>query len=101
MGNVTETLSFHLGPELSLLTKVTENGQNVSLSERGYNSLDYGGVAGVEARVGPARVGARYDLSFGKIYNADNAAKQTFSTKVTDRVSNGTLQLYVGIGFHQ
>ena len=101
VGNVTETLSFHLGPQVSLLTKVTENGQNVAIADRGYNSLDYGGVAGVEARVGPARVGARYDLSLGKIYDTSNSAKQSFSTPIKDRVSSGTLQLYVGIGFTQ
>lgn len=101
VGNITETLSFHIGPQISLLTKVTEGGINKAIADNGYNSLDYGGVAGVEARVGPARVGARYDLGFGKIYDSSNTSMQSTTTKITDRVSNGTLQLYVGLGFTQ
>lgn len=100
VGNFTETLSFHIGPQISLLTKVLENGTNVAIADKGYNSLDYGAVAGLEARVGPARVGARYDLGLGRVYNADKVSLQT-GTQVKDRLSNGTLELYVGIGFTQ
>lgn len=101
VGNVTETLSFHLGPEISLLTKVRENGVNYAIADKGYNSVDYGAIAGVEARVGPARLGARYDLGFGKIYNTDKVSLQTSNTQIKDRLSTGTVQLYVGIGFTQ
>ena len=101
VGNVTETLSFHIGPEISLLTKVRENGADVSIADKGYNSVDYGAIAGVEARVGPARVGARYDLGFGKVYNPDKVSLQTSNTQIKDRLSTGTVQLYVGIGFTQ
>lgn len=101
VGNITETLSFHIGPQISLLTKVLENGTDVSIADNGYNSVDYGGVAGVEARLGPARLGARYDLGFGKIYNSNKYSLQTTPMPIRDRVSNGTLQLYVGIGFTQ
>ena len=54
-----------------------------------------------EARVGPARLGARYDLGFGKIYNTDKVSLQTSNTQIKDRLSTGTVQLYVGIGFTQ
>lgn len=101
VGNVTETLSFHIGPEISLLTKVRENGVNVAIADRGYNTVDYGAVAGVEARVGPARVGARYDLGFGKVYDPNKVSLQPVNIQIKDRLSTGTVQLYVGIGFTQ
>ena len=68
VGNFTETLSFHIGPQVSLLTKAVLNSDDLALSENGFNTFDFGGVGGLEARVGPARVGARYNLSLGKIF---------------------------------
>lgn len=97
VGNVTETISFHLGPQVSLLTKVLENGSDVAIAVSGYNSLDYGGVAGLEFRVGPARVGGRYDLGLGKVYDTSKSG----TTGVSERVRNGTVQVYVGLGFTQ
>jgi hypothetical protein len=97
VGNITETLSFHIGPQISLLTKVKEGDNDVSINGNGYNSLDYGAVGGVEARLGPARIGARYDLGLGKVYDIDKSSL----TGVSDRISNGTFQVYVGIGFTQ
>jgi hypothetical protein len=96
VGNVTETLSFHVGPQISVLTKVMQGDEDIAIADNGYNAIDFGGVAGVEARVGPARVGARYDLGFGKIFDTESS-----KSGVTERVSNSTLQLYIGIGFTQ
>jgi hypothetical protein len=94
VGNITETISFHIGPQISLLNKVKQGDKNLDIDENGYNSVDYGAVAGAEFRVGPGRIGARYDLGFGKIFDKQDGI-------TADRVSNGTFQLYVGIGITQ
>jgi hypothetical protein len=99
VGNITETISFHLGPQISLLTKVKEGDKDIALADNGYNSVDYGAVGGLEARLGPARIGARYDLAFGKIYDESDA--KIIARNIKDRVSNGTFQVYVGIGITQ
>jgi hypothetical protein len=56
--------------------------------------LEYGVVGGVEARVGPARLGARYDLGLADIYNDPKDA----SADAFDNVKNGVFQVYLGIG---
>lgn len=100
VANVTENISFHVGPQVSLLTKVVKDGKDEDLKANGYNSVDFGGVAGVEARVGPARIGARYDLGLGRIRKDD---AQYVGTATGDKSSfhNQTLQVYVGIGLTQ
>lgn len=100
VGNVTETLSFHIGPQVSVLTKVRENGQDIAIASNGYHSLDYGGVVGAEARLGPARIGLRYDLGLGKIY--DDSRPAVGGVQIGNaNIYNQTLQAYVGIGFRQ
>jgi hypothetical protein len=93
VGNITENISFHVGPQLSLLTKIKSAGEDLDIEENGFNSLDLGGVAGLEARVGPARIGARYDLGFSKLLE-----DSSFSD---GDVRNNTFQVYVGIGITQ
>ncbi|GAB3577173.1 porin family protein [Hymenobacter daeguensis] len=91
VGNITDNFSFHIGPELALLTKVKEGDNDVDIKSGGYNSFDVSGVAGLEYRLGPARLGARYDLGLARLVN----------TAGVDRITNQVLQLYVGIGLTQ
>lgn len=104
VGNITETLSFHVGPQVSLLTKVNSGGENLALDANGYNSLDFGGVIGAEARLGPARVGVRYDYGLGKIYKDGTVVRynnQPVYTINDTNIRNQTFQAYIGIGFTQ
>lgn len=91
VGNITNNFSFHIGPELALLTKVKDGTRDVDIKSAGYNSFDVSGVAGLEYRIGPARVGARYDLGLARVIN----------TAGVDRITNQVLQLYVGVGLTQ
>ncbi|MDB5234744.1 MAG: hypothetical protein JWR44_1737 [Hymenobacter sp.] len=88
VGNITEAFSFHVGPEVSLLTKVVAGDKDLDINDNGFNSVDVGGVAGLEYRIGPARLGARYDLGLVKI------AKDA-------KVYNNVFQVYLGIGLTQ
>ena len=102
VGNFTETLSFHVGPQVSLLTNLREGGSVLDIKENGFNSLDYGGVAGLEARVGPARIGARYNLSLGKVFeDGPSATGKVASRFGNSKIYNNMVQLYVGIGLTQ
>lgn len=98
VGNVTETISFHVGPQVSLLTNIRKDEQTLDIAANGFNSFDFGGVGGLEARVGPARVGARYNLSLGKIFEDGNTTAGAFANS---KLYNNLLQVYVGIGFTQ
>lgn len=106
VGNITETLSFHLGPQVSLLTKVKSGTEDLDLGANGYNSLDYGAIGGVEARLGPARLGVRYDLGLGKIYKDGTVVKYNntalFANGISDgNIHNQTFQVYLGVGFRK
>ncbi|GAA4013213.1 hypothetical protein GCM10022408_27670 [Hymenobacter fastidiosus] len=100
--NVLDNVSLHVGPQVALLTKVTEDGKERKIANEGniygysYNSLDYGVAAGVEGRVGPARIGARYTAGFADVIN--NQVTVT-GGKALDNIRNSLFQLYVGIGF--
>ena len=100
--NFVDNVSFHVGPQVSLLVNAKENKNSVNLSSRNYNSLDYGAVGGIEARVGPARVGGRYVLSLGDIYN-DPKMENGVATPDgrLDNIKNSVVQVYVGFGFSQ
>ena len=102
VGNVTDAFSFHIGPEVSLLTKVNSNGNNLDIKANGFNSVDVGGLFGLEYRVGPARVGARYDLGLARVLDNGTVFKTASTPNPTaGRITNQTLQLYLGIGFTQ
>ena len=99
VGNVAENISFHVGPEISQLTKVKDSDKDLDLKANGFNSVDFSGVAGLEARIGPARVGARYDLGLGRIIKENTVFA---GSKGTDSsIHNQTFQVYVGIGLTQ
>lgn len=110
VGNVTDNISFHIGPQVALLTKARSNGNDYKLDALGFNSFDYGGAAGVEARVGPARVGARYNLFLSKIFTDPIPTSVTNGAPPADRIDtrfggasiyNNMFQVYVGIGLTQ
>lgn len=98
--NFLDNVSVHVGPQVSLLTKVKEGDRERKIADDNnvygysYNSLDYGLAAGVEARVGPARVGGRYTAGFADIIqDPSTAAAQSITN-----IKNGMFQVYVGIG---
>lgn len=102
VGNFTDNLSFHVGPQASLLINATKEGQSLGLSENGFNTFDFGGVGGLEARIGPARVGARYNLSLGKVFGDNIPAGRDIDPKFGNaKIYNNLVQVYVGIGFTQ
>lgn len=102
VANLTETLSLHFGPQVALLTDVMQGGTAVSISGYGYNSLDYGGIAGAEARLGIAKLGARFDWSLGQIYKDGTVVRyNTVSGPAIgdSNIRNQVFQLYLGLGF--
>lgn len=92
--NIVDNISIHAGPQVSLLANAKYAGRERSISDVGLNSLEYGVVGGVEARVGPARLGARYDLGLADIYNDPEAV----GSAAYDNVKNGVFQVYLGVG---
>ncbi|GAB2963346.1 hypothetical protein GCM10027048_35340 [Hymenobacter coalescens] len=100
--NFVDNVSVHVGPQVSLLVNAKEDKRAVNISSRNYNSLDYGAVGGIEARVGPARVGGRYVLSLANIYNDPKleSGVQTPNENLND-IKNSLIQVYVGFGFAQ
>jgi hypothetical protein len=102
VGNVTETISFHVGPQVSLLTNIRQGDQELDISANGFNSFDYGGVGGLEARLGPARLGARYNLSLGKLFEDGGSRTGNINPAFADsKIYNNLFQIYLGIGFTQ
>ncbi|RSK37288.1 porin family protein [Hymenobacter metallilatus] len=98
--NFLDNVSLHVGPQVSLLTKVKEGSKERKIADENntygysYSSLDYGLAAGVEARVGPARVGGRYTAGFADIIkDPANTAAQSI-----DNIKNGMFQVYIGLG---
>ncbi|MBT9393198.1 PorT family protein [Hymenobacter sp. NST-14] len=98
--NFLDNVSLHVGPQVSLLTKVVENGQERKIANDNnaynyaYSSLDYGLAAGLEARVGPARIGGRYVAGFNDIIKDP----KTVAADAITNIKNGAFQVYVGIG---
>ena len=105
VGNLTETLSIHLGPQLGVLTKVLQGDQNLDLGTNGYNTLDYGAVGGAEARLGLGRLGVRYELGLGSVYKDGTVVKYqsvpVSSKGIDGNIHNQTFQVYLGIGFRK
>jgi len=92
--NFLDNVSVHVGPQASLLINAKNSTQDMSISDAGFHSLDYGAVGGLEARIGPARLGARYDLGLAKIRKAS-------AMPSGNKLYNQTFQLYLGLGFSQ
>lgn len=86
--NFVDNVSFHIGPQVSVMTKYKNGDEDLNIADSGLNSLDYGAVAGLEGRLGPARVGVRYDLGLGKLAEDE-----------PNKLYNNTFQVYLGIGF--
>ncbi|RTQ49752.1 PorT family protein [Hymenobacter gummosus] len=100
--NFVDNVSIHVGPQVSLLVNAKENKRAVNLSNNNYNSLDYGAVGGIEARVGPARIGGRYVLSLADIYNDPKMENGVMTPNSgLDNIKNSVVQVYVGFGFSQ
>jgi hypothetical protein len=102
VGNLTDNISFHVGPQASLLINATKDGQSLGLADNGFRTFDFGGVGGFEGRIGPARIGARYNLSLGKLFKDTIPANAAINTRYGGtNIYNNLLQVYVGIGFTQ
>lgn len=102
VGNFTDNLSFHVGPQASLLINATRADQSLGLTANGFNTFDFGGVGGLEARIGPARVGARYNLSLGKVFGDNTPSGASIDPSFGNaKIYNNLVQVYVGIGFTQ
>ena len=102
VGNFTENLSFHVGPQVSLLTNIKREDKTLDIATNGFNSLDFGGVGGLEARVGPARLGARYNLSLGKIFEDGPSKTGVVASQFSNsKIYNNLVQVYLGFGFNQ
>ena len=104
VANITSNFSVHVGPQVSLLILAKQGDSNLGLAEKGFNTVDYGGIVGAAFRVGPAQLGARYDLSFGKIFDTSKSypnvnGGNTSSTPPS--VHNQVVQLYVALGLRQ
>jgi Outer membrane protein beta-barrel domain len=100
--NFLDNVSLHVGPQVSLLTKVKEGDRERKITDENnlygysYNSLDYGLAAGVEARIGPARLGGRYTAGFADIIQDQNL-QRTGQTAISN-IKNGMFQVYLGLG---
>ena len=105
VANITSTISLHVGPQVSLLANASVDGNDYPLKPNGFRSVDYGGVAGAEARIGPGRVGIRYDLSLGRVYDDGTRVNITApagtATLNNTNIRNQAFQVYAGIGFRR
>ena len=104
VGNLTSNLRLHIGPQVSVLTNAKLVDQSIAIAEGGFNTFDFGGVAGLEARIGSARLGVRHDLGLGNGYK-DGVTVRYNGNKVVDLTStnihNQIFQVYLGLGFIQ
>lgn len=101
VANLTNNFSVHIGPQISLLTKAKQGDNDLALADNGFNTVDYGGIVGAAFRVGPARLGARYDLSFGKIFDTSKGYSVGGSTVTLPAVHNQVVQVYLALGLRQ
>lgn len=97
VANLTNNFSVHVGPQVSLLINAKQGDKSYDLKGSGFNSIDYGGIVGAAFRVGPARIGARYDLSFGKLYDTS----KNYNGATLPPVHNQVAQVYVALGLRQ
>ena len=97
VANITNNFSIHVGPQVSLLINAKQGDKTYDLKASGFNSVDYGGIVGAAYRVGPAYIGARYDLSFGKLYDTS----KSYGNGTLPPVHNQVVQLYLALGLRQ
>jgi hypothetical protein len=93
--NFTDNVSLHAGPQAGVLMAVEENGKEIDKSQ--FNSFDFGGAAGLEARLSIFRLGARYYLSLANLAETEDAEDATY--RAFDNIKAGNFQVYVGVGF--
>ena len=102
VANLTDNFSLHVGPQVSLLILAKQGDKSYDLSGAGFNSVDYGGIVGAAYRVGPARIGVRYDLSFGKIFDTAKTYQLNSNTSyMNTAVHNQVFQIYAALGLRQ
>jgi hypothetical protein len=101
VANLTNNLAVHIGPQVSLLTKAKSGDKDLGLSENGFNTVDFGGIVGGDFRVGPARIGARYDLSFGQVFDTSKKYSVGTASYTNPSVHNQVVQVYLALGLHQ
>ena len=102
VANLTNNFSLHVGPQVSLLINAKQGGKSYELSDAGFNSVDYGGIVGAAYRIGPARIGARYDLSFGKVFDTSKTYSLNSTTSyMNPAVRNQVFQVYLALGLRQ
>ena len=90
--NLTENISIHAGPQLSVLVSAKEDDTEISTDP--LNSFDYGVAAGAEARISRFRLGARYNLGFADLRKENNLGQH-----INQDIKHGVFQVYLGIGF--
>lgn len=90
--NLTETISLHAGPQLSVLMSAKEEDRETDTEP--LHMFDYGVAAGAEARLGIFRLGARYNLGLADLRRENNLGQ-----KVKQDVKHGVFQVYLGVGF--
>ena len=103
VANLTNNIAVHIGPQISLLTKAKSGDKDLALADNGFNTVDFGGIVGGAIRVGPARLGARYDLSFGQIFDTTKKFNYPGSTTAytNPSIHNQVVQIYVALGLRQ
>jgi hypothetical protein len=89
--NITENVSVHFGPQVSVMVSAKEEDTENNLEP--LNTFDYGIAAGAEARVGYFRLGARYNLGLADLRKENNAGQ-----KINQDIKHGVFQVYLGIG---
>ena len=72
------------------MTQALSNGKDLKIADAGLNSFDYGGAAGLEAPHRPARLGARYNLSLGKIYEDGKTTGSLANANIYNNLSRCT-----------
>ncbi|MFC6997129.1 porin family protein [Rufibacter roseus] len=93
--NFTDNVSFHVGPQVGVMMSAKQEGREIATSD--FNSFDYGGAAGLEARLSIFRLGARYYLSLADLGKFESSADAT--NRAFNDIKTGNFQLYIGVGF--
>lgn len=90
--NISNHLSVHLGPQISVMLSAKEEGKEVDLEP--YHTFDYGPAAGLEGKLGRFRLGARYVYGLGDVLKQDASGNSLEAD-----IKNGVIQVYLGVIF--